>query len=98
MNIRLNKPYKIIRERLKRYTSHYRIPADKALVVPIKKFGNEVSCDIRWEDERGRLHLIENRIFVSENLVPLNALSEMELFELWEHYYSEKHDHSVKEH
>ena len=90
MNIKLNKPYKIVRERHERYMSHYNIPSAKALVVPVKKFDHEVACDIRWEDEHGRLHVRENKVFSSENLTPLNALSEMDLYELWEHYYGER--------
>jgi hypothetical protein len=87
MNIKLNQPYKIARERLKRYTAHYKIPAAKALVVPLRKLDDEVACDVRWEDGRGRLHVLQNKVFVTENLVPVNALSELDLYELWEHYY-----------
>jgi hypothetical protein len=90
MNIKLNKPYKIAPERLKRYGAHYNIPADKALVVPLKSLGDEVSCDIRWEDDYGVLHVLQNKIFIAENLVPLNPLLEDKLHELWEHYYQEK--------
>ena len=89
MSIKLNRPYKIARERHKRYESHYNVPAGKALVVPVRKFDHEVSCDIRWEDEEGRLHVRQNKVFTSENLVPLNALLELDLYELWEHYYAE---------
>lgn len=90
MSIKLNKPYKIIPERHKRYESHYGIPAGKALIVPMRELGEEVSCDIRWEDDNGELHKLENKIFVSQNLVPLNPLLEMKLHELWQHYYEIK--------
>ena len=90
MSIKINKPYKIIPERYKRYESHYGIPAGKVLVVPMKELGEEVSCDIRWEDDNGELHKLENKIFVSQNLVPLNPLLEVKLHELWQHYYETK--------
>jgi hypothetical protein len=88
MSINLNKPYRIVPTRLKRYESHYQIPAERALVVPVKALGQEVSCDIRWEDQNGELHVIHNAMFVSENLVPLNAMENEKLYEIWEHYYS----------
>ena len=97
MNIKLNKPYKIVREKLRRYTSHYNIPAGKALIVPVKDFGDEVSCDIRWEDGRGRLHLLENKVFSCENLTPMNGFQEEDLYELWEHYYAERQEEGVKQ-
>lgn len=90
MTIKLEKPYKIVRERIKRYESHYNVPAERSLVVPLKAFGSEVSCDVRWEDGNGELHLLQNKIFVSESLMPLNPLLDTKLYELWEHYYKEK--------
>lgn len=89
MKIQLNKPYKILPTRYKRYESHYQIPALRCLVVPLKELGEEVSCDVRWEDDNGELHLISQKIFVSDNLVPLNGMLESKLYELWQQYYPE---------
>ena len=83
----LNKPYRIKPTRQKRYEAHYNMPADYALVVPQKVLGDEVLCDIRWEDENGELFLLQNKFFVCDNLVPLNSMLEPELQELWQHYY-----------
>jgi hypothetical protein len=90
MSIKLSQPYKIVPERKKRYESHYNVPADRSLIVPLRLLGEEVSCDIRWEDDNGELHHLQNKIFVSENLVPLNPLLDVKLHELWEHYYDIK--------
>lgn len=90
MSIPLNKPYRILPAKSKRYTSHYGIPAEQALVVPLKALGEEVLCDIRWEDENGELHVVHNAMFVNSNLVPLNQLPDGKLIELWEHYYESK--------
>src|SRR5436190_24217638 len=87
MNIKLDKPYKISSKRYKRYEAHYNVPADRSLVTPKKQLGQEVSCDIRWEDESGLQQLLENRIFAIESLVPLNPRLDPGLHELWLHYY-----------
>jgi hypothetical protein len=88
MAIHLNKPYKIVAFRQKRYESHYHIPADKSLVVPLKELGEEVSCDVRWEDSNGELKVLNNVLFVNDNLIPLNAMVDEKLHEIWEHYYN----------
>lgn len=90
MNIKLAKPYKIARERLRRYESHYKIPAMRSLIIPLKELGDEVSCDVRWENENGELQLLQNKIFMRDSLVPINSFSDPELLELWEHYYNYK--------
>src|ERR1043165_1588940 len=90
MSIPLNKPYRILTTRVKRYATHYQIPAEYSLVVPVKALGEEVLCDIRWEDENGELHVIHNALFVNSNLIPLNQLPDGKLIELWEHYYESK--------
>ena len=87
MSIPLNKPYRIVPSKVKRYAAHYQIPAEYSLVVPVKALGEEVLCDIRWEDDNGELHVIHNAMFVNNNLVPLNQLPDGKLFELWNHYY-----------
>ncbi|HEY0656265.1 MAG TPA: hypothetical protein VGD65_24190 [Chryseosolibacter sp.] len=90
MSIKLTKPYKIAPLRAKRYEAHYNMPAANSLVVPLREFGDEVSCDIRWQDSNGELQLQQNKIFVSQNLVPLNPLLDTQLHELWQHYYDRK--------
>jgi hypothetical protein len=88
MPIQLNKPYKIIPLRQKRYEAHYRISAADALIVPIKFLGPEVSCDLRWENANGELEVIYNAMFVIENLIPINEMLDVKLLEIWDHYYS----------
>jgi hypothetical protein len=87
MAMHLNKPYRIKPTRQKRYEAHYHMPADYALVVPQKVLGDEVLCDIRWEDQGGQLHVIHNAMFVNDSLVSLNDRPDTKLKELWEHYY-----------
>lgn len=88
MTVKQHFPYKIALNRAKRYATHYNIPPEKCLIVPVRLFGPEVSCDIRWEDDNGELHLLQDKFFVCDNLVPLNAMLEPELADLWKHYYS----------
>jgi hypothetical protein len=88
MAIHLNQPYKISPNRQKRYESHYGIPAADVVVIPMRELGEEVSCDIRWEDNNGQLHVVEHSVFVKDNLVPLDQMRDMKGFELWKHYYN----------
>jgi hypothetical protein len=83
----LRRPFKIAADNARRYAPHYNIPTESSLVVPIKILGDEVSCDIRWEDERGVLNLLEDKVFVIANLERITAISDPKLHELWEHYY-----------
>jgi hypothetical protein len=87
MSIQLNQPYRIIPTRIKRYEAHYKIPAVDTLVVPLKEFGEEVLCDLRWEDSNGIIQVIHNAMFVKENLSPLNEMLDVKLLEIWTHYY-----------
>jgi len=87
MSIHLKKPYKIIESKHKKYSEHYEILADRSLVVPLRQFGEEVSCDVRWENANGELKVLNNLVFVSENLIPLNPLIDEKLYEIWQHYY-----------
>ena len=86
-NIKLGTGYKIIETRYKRYIEHYQIPASECLVVPLKSYGQDFSCEVRWEDGYGVLHVKESLLFNSENLKPLNPLLDSKLFEIWQHYY-----------
>ena len=91
MNIKLTKPYKISPDRLRQYQSHYNMPAERSLIVPIKALGDEVSCDIRWKADNGDSHVLKNKVFDSENLVPVNPLLDLKLYELWKFYYDIKY-------
>lgn len=86
MNIHLNKPYKIIAFKQASYVAHYAI-ASESLVVPTKYVGDEVLCDVRWENENGELKVLHEKMFVNENLVRLNPLMDEGLYEIWAHYY-----------
>jgi hypothetical protein len=88
MTIHLRQPYKIIATRHKRYNAHYNIPSAEAVVVPVKALGDEVLCDVRWENENGELKVLHQKMFVSENLTPLNPMIDEKLHEIWSHYYN----------
>jgi hypothetical protein len=88
MNIHLNKPYKIIGFKQKKYDAHYNIPSAESLVVPVKNFGDEVLCDVRWENENGELKVLYEKMFINESLIQLNPLIDEKLFEIWMHYYN----------
>jgi hypothetical protein len=87
MSIKLRTPYTISFHKLKRYAAHYSIPSNKCLIIPIKVFGNDLSCDVRWEDANGELHVRNQILFSNDNIEPLNAFKEPALHDLWRHYY-----------
>jgi hypothetical protein len=87
MAIQLNKPYIIIPTRVKRYETHYQIPAENALVVPSKIFDKEVLCEIHWKDASGELQVMHNAMFIGDNLAPLNPMLNEKLYEIWNHFY-----------
>jgi hypothetical protein len=87
MSIHLNQPYRIVPARHKRYTAHYGIPAADVVVVPLKELGEEVLCDIRWEDQNGELQVIHQAMFVKDVLFPLDQMLDMKLYDIWIHYY-----------
>jgi hypothetical protein len=88
MSIHLNQAYRINPVRHKRYESHYGIPAAEVVVVPLKELGEEVLCDIRWEDKNGELQVIHQAMFVKDVLIPLNPMLDVKLYEIWTHYYN----------
>lgn len=90
MNIKLLRPYKVTPHKLKRYEAHYQVPAQRSIVVPLRLLGDEVSCDIRWEDDFGQPQLLQNKIFAIQNLVPLNPILEEGLHAVWSRYYGPK--------
>ena len=87
MNIQLNNPYKITPSKHKRYDAHYNIRSIETLIVPTRLLGDEAACDVRWEDSNGELQVLHNIMFANENLIPVSALTDIKLIELWNHYY-----------
>ena len=88
MTIKQGLPYKIEPHQAKKYAAHYNILPQQCLIVPLKLFGNEASCDIRWIDDRGESFLLQDKFFVCENLVPLNSTLDVELHQLWQRHYN----------
>ena len=82
MSIQLNKPYKIAQRKQKRYQEHYNIPADKCVVIPVKEFGDDVSCVVRWEDGEGKVHEQSQLFFNNQNIEPVDAMKDYPLAEL----------------
>jgi len=85
-HIRLGKPYKVSEHKHKQYQKHYEIPIDICVVIPVKKYGDQISCDVRWKDVSGENHQREELMFSSAYLLPLDAMKDFKLYELWEEY------------
>lgn len=85
--MRLNRPYKITTEMRKKYDDHYLIPSSRCLIVPLKKIGEAVSCDVRWQEDTGEMQVRNGLMFSISNLDPLDQLREFELVEMFKHYY-----------
>jgi hypothetical protein len=83
-NITLNTPYKIIISKHKRYTSHYQISAAESVIVPRKKYGDQMSCDVWWKDVEGETRHKSDLIFDKTYLEPLNPMVDFILFGVWE--------------
>lgn len=94
-NIHLHKAYKIVEKKHKKYSEHYSIPAGECLVVPLKDYGADVCCDVRWEDSNGELQLKQNVIFTKEYLMPIQPLLDQSRQEMWEHFYHHLQPHTV---
>ena len=88
LTIKLERPYKILLHKLKRYSEHYQIPAERCVIIPMKCLGDDALCNVRWEDPHGVLHLKEGLFFAIQNLESINAMTHFSLFELWQHYTS----------
>jgi hypothetical protein len=84
--IHLKSPYKILSNKVKRYSEHYKIP-HACLIVPISEFGDDVSCDVRWEDNDGVFQMKEGIFFTKKNIEPINPMVNYKLEELWALYY-----------
>lgn len=85
-NIRIGKPYKVSEHKHKQYQKHYEIPIENCVVVPVKKYGDQISCDLRWKEATGTLQQREDLMFSSAYLEPLDAMKDFQLYELWEDY------------
>lgn len=85
-NIRLGKPYKVSEHKHKQYNKHYDIPVEMCVVVPIKKYGDQISCDVRWKDAAGDINHREDLMFSGAYLVPLDAMKDFKLHDIWEEY------------
>lgn len=85
-NIRLGKPYKVREHKYKQYQKHYDIPIQSCVVIPVKKYGDQISCDLRWKDEAGETNQREELMFSSAYLLPLDAMKDFMLYDLWEEY------------
>jgi hypothetical protein len=89
MSMHLGKPYKIATIREKRYNAHYNIPSVDCVVIPLRELGDEVLCDVRWEDANGEIQVLHKKMFISERLVEMNEMLHMKLYEIWDHYYNQ---------
>lgn len=82
MAIRVNKPYKIIDEKVKLYERHCQIPSAKFLINPTRILGGEVACDICWQIDN-EAHIILHVVSIGENPLPIQPLEVDELYTLW---------------
>ncbi len=85
-NIGLGRPYKISEHKHHQYQRHYEIPIEKCVVVPVKKYGDQIACNLRWRDESGDVSTREELVFSSAYLLPVDAMKDYALHELWEEY------------
>ena len=85
-NIRLGKPYKVSEHKHKQYQKHYEIPIQSCVVVPVKKYGDQISCDVRWKADTGETKHRDELMFSSGYLLPLDAMKDFKLQDLWEEY------------
>ena len=86
-NIRLGKPYKVSEHKHKQYHKHYEVPIESCVVVPVKKYGDQISCDLRWKDASGETNQREDQMFSSAYLQSLDAMKDFVLYDLWEDYH-----------
>lgn len=83
-NISLNTPYKIKTSKHKRYTLHYEIPGAETIVIPKKKYGDQISCEVLWKDATGEIRQKADLMFDSNYLEPLNPMQDFILYTTWE--------------
>ena len=85
-NIHLGKPYKVSEHKHRQYNRHYEVPIENCVVIPVKKYGDQISCDLRWKDDAGETQHREDLMFSSAYLQPLDAIKDFRLYDLWEDY------------
>ena len=85
-NIRIGKPYKVSEHKHRQYQKHYEIPVENCVVIPVKKYGDQISCDVRWKESSGEAQQREELMFSSAYRQPLDAMKDFALYELWEDY------------
>lgn len=85
-NIHLGKPYKVSEHKHRQYNKHYEVPIENCVVIPVKKYGDQISCDLRWKDEADETQHREDLMFSSAYLQPLDAIKDFRLYDLWEDY------------
>lgn len=83
-HIRLGKPYKVSEHKHKQYQRHYELPIDRCVLVPVKRYGDQISCRLHWKDESGEVCAHEELMFSSAYLEALDAMKDFRLYELWE--------------
>ena len=84
--INLNRPYKILSRNYKRYARHYDIPAGECLIIPTRKFGDQIRCQVIWKDAHGELQRRDDLMFSSSNIEPIDEIRDYPVFLLWENY------------
>lgn len=85
-NISLGKPYKVSEHKHNQYIKHYEVPIQNCVVVPVKKYDDQIVCAIRWKDESGETKHRNDLMFSSAYLLPLDAMADFKLYDLWEEY------------
>ena len=84
MEIQLKTPCKILQRKHKQYIRHYGIPAEGCLILPQKRYGDQLSCDVLWKNEDGELAIRNDLMFAELNLEPVDAIRDYPLHVLWE--------------
>jgi hypothetical protein len=82
--ITLNQPYKIAQRKHKQYIAHYSIPAERCIVIPLKRFGDQLLCDIKWKDASEEIHIRQGLMMDIANLEAIDAMRDQDLYSLWE--------------
>jgi hypothetical protein len=85
-NIQLGKPYKVSEHKHDQYVRHYDVPIANCVLVPVKKYGEHISCDLLWKDSSGEAHRRDDLMFNAAYLQPVDAMRDYSLFDLWEEY------------
>lgn len=85
-HICLSKPYKVSEHKHRQYHRHYELPIEKCVVIPVKKYGDQISCNVRWTEDSGQPNQRNELMFSGAYLQPVDAIKDFRLYELWEDY------------